>query len=364
MKTREHGEGARLSSRKSLRNDGDVQEKSLLKYTEKPLEPIRRPYEFKLSILIVNYNSGEMLLDCLESICATVKTDPFEVIVVDNDSKDSSIDSARDKYPEVRFIENSFNNWFTGGTNQAIEVSRGEYILCLNPDTVCRGNAIDELVSFLDSDPQAGLAAPRLLNGDGSLQPSCRNFLKSRYLILRHILPWKRLPDSWRKKAVLEYWDHDETIQPDWIIGACILVRRETVEDIGLKDEGFPMFHEETDWCYRMKKAGWGIWFVHTAEITHFGSQSAVKYWGSDLVLEFYKGKHRFVRKHFGPLSLLLHRLLLAGLLLLRLTVVLVRRVFSGNADLRQETVFLLKGMVIQLGLNGKNLPGIPHRKF
>ncbi|MCK4806083.1 MAG: glycosyltransferase family 2 protein [Candidatus Aegiribacteria sp.] len=325
-----------------------------MKYTEKPLEPIHRPCKFKLSILIVNYNSGEMLTDCLESIFSTVKTEPLEVIVVDNDSQDGSIEAAREKHTEVHFIENNFNNWFTGGTNQAIGESRGEYLLCLNPDTVCHENAIDDLVNFLDRNPEAGLAAPKLLSGDGSLQPSCRNFLKSRYLLLRHILPWKRLPGSWRKKAVFEYWDHDETIRSDWIIGACILVRRETVEDIGLKDEGFPMFHEETDWCYRMKKAGWGIWFIHTAEVTHFGSQSAVKYWGGDLILEFYKGKHRFVRKHFGLMPLLLHRSLLAGLLFLRLTCVLVRRVFSKNAGLRQETSFLLKGMAIQLGLNWK----------
>ncbi len=327
-----------------------------MKYTEKPLEPLRRPFEFKLSILIVNYNSGEMLLDCLESIYDTVKTEPLEVIVVDNNSQDGSIAAAKEKYPEARCIENGFNNWFSGATNQAIEASRGEYLLCLNPDTLCHENAIDELVKFLDRNPETGLAAPKLLNGDGSLQPSCRHFLKSRHLLMQHILPWKRLSNSWRKQWVLEYWDHDETIQPDWIIGACILVRRETIEDIGLKDEGFPMFHEETDWCYRMKKADWNIWFVHTAAVTHFGSQSATVYWGKDLILEFYKGKHRFVRKHFGLLPLLLHRFLLAGLLFLRLTGVLVRRLCSGNANLNQETSFLLKGMAIQLGLNGKKL--------
>jgi len=326
-----------------------------LKYTDKPLEPISRPFEVKLSILIVNYNGGEMLLDCLDSISATVKTVPFEVIVVDNNSRDGSMDAAEKKHPEVRCIKNDFNNWFTGGTNQAIEASLGEYLLCLNPDTLCHENAIDDLVNFLDSNPRAGLAAPRLLNGDGSLQPSCRNFLKSRFLLLRHILPWKRLPNSWRKKAVLEYWDHDETIQSDWIIGACVMVRRETVEEIGLKDEGFPMFHEETDWCYRMQMAGWGIWFVHTACITHFGSQSAIKYWGSDLILEFYKGKHRFVRKHFGLLPLFLHRFLLAALLFLRLAAVLIRRIFSKNTQFRQEISFLRRGIAIQLGLSGSN---------
>lgn len=320
-----------------------------MKYTETALEPVGYPADFKLSILIVNYNAGEMLGGCLESIYATVRTEPFEVIVVDNNSSDSSIEAARKLFPRVGYIENDFNNWFTGGMNQAIRRSRGEYLLCLNPDTVCHEHAVDRLVDFLDSNPGAGLVAPKLLNGDGSLQPSCRNFLTSGNLLLQHILPWKWFPNSLRRRGVLEYWDHDETIRSDWIIGACILVRRKTIEDTGLKDESFPMFHEETDWCYRMKKTGWETWFLHTAEVTHFGSQSAMKYWGADLILEFYKGKHRFIGKHYGRLPLFFHRFLLAGLLSLRLAVVLVRRIFSGNPALKQETAFLLKGLAIQL---------------
>jgi len=306
-----------------------------VKFREKQLKPGGSGCDTRLSILIVNYNGGKMLSDCLASVYATVTTEPMEVIVVDNDSKDGSIDAARDKYPQTKILQNDFNNWFTGGTNQAILESSGEYLLCLNPDTVCHEGAIDDLVAFLDSHPHAGLVAPKLLNGDGSLQPSCRNYLRSRHLILQHILPWKLLPNSWRKRAVFEYWDHDETIRVDWIIGACILVRRKTVEAIGLKDEGYPMFHEETDWCYRMSRDAWDIWFLHTAEITHFGSQSALKY----------------VKKHFGGFPLLLHRGLLAGLLSLRLAGVLIRRIFSSNEDLKRETTFLLKGLAIQLGI-------------
>ena len=328
--------------------------KSQLMYHDKPLEPLDGPCEFRLSILIVNTNSGQLLTDCLESIYSTVRTKPFEVIVVDNNSDDGSVEAAKSGFPDVRFICNSYNNWFTGGTNQAIVESRGENLLCLNPDTICHPGAIDGMVEFMENHPNAGLAGPKLLNGDGTLQPSCRNYLTSRRLVLQHIFPWKKAPNSWRKHAVLEYWDHDETMEVDWIIGACILLPRKAVEEIGLKDEGYPIFHEETDWCYRLKKAGWHTWFLHDLEITHFGSTTVSKLWGRGLVLEFYKGKHRFLRKQYGAFALFVHRLLLTGLLSLRLMFLLFRRIFSRNPELKQETFVLLRGIAIQLGLNGK----------
>lgn len=324
---------------------------------EKPLPQLPPGPDMELSVLIVNYNSGRMLADCIRSVYSTVSTAPMEVIVVDNDSTDGSAEAASKEFPGASFILNDFNNWFTGGTNQAILASRGRYLLCLNPDTVCHPGAIDGLVEFLESTPKAGVAGPRLLNGDGTLQPSCRKFLKSRYLLLKHILPWSMLPNGWKRRVVLEYWDHSGTIRSDWVIGACVLVRRKAVEEVGLKDEGFPMFHEETDWCCRMWNKGWETWFLHTSKVTHFGSQSALKYWGDDLILEFYKGKHRFIRKHFGPLPLLLHRGLLACLLLLRLIAVSLRRLFRPTDFLRRETAFLRKGMAIQLGLSGGTVP-------
>jgi len=310
-------------------------------------EPVR------LSILIVNYNGGTQLRDCLSSVYETVKTAPMEVIVVDNASSDDSVREAAGAFPQVKFIENDENRWFTGGSNQAAAACSGEYMLFLNPDTVCHEDAVDALVRFLDDNPRAGIVGPRLLNGDGTLQPSCRKFLKSRYLVLKHLLPWSVLPDSWKRRMILEYWSHDETVEVDWLVGACLLARRKAVAEVGLKDEGFPMFHEETDWCYRMKEKGWSTWFLHTARITHFGSQSTSKRWGDRLILEFYRGKHRFIRKHFGPAALFVHRVLLAGLLGARLVAVTARRLLEDDEALRSEISFLLGGIAIQLGLGG-----------
>jgi len=293
-----------------------------------------------------------MLLDCIRSIYETLKTPAYEIIVVDNASTDGSVEAVRLTYPDVILIENDYNNWFTGATNQAMLESRGEYILCLNPDTICKPHAIDRLIRFLDDHPAVGVVGPRLLNGDESLQPSCRNFLTNRRLVLQHIFPWHSMPNSWRKHTVLEYWDHDEILEVDWIIGACILVRRTAVEEVGLKDEGYPIFHEETDWCYRFNKAGWSTWFLPDAEVIHFGSQTVSKLWGRGLVLEFYKGKHRFIHKHYGHSALLMHRILLSMLLLARLIKTMLLGTLRSSDEYREQLTIIKRALALQLGLD------------
>jgi len=307
--------------------------------------------EIPLSILIVNTNSRDLLLDCLRSVYDTVRT-PFEIIVVDNASTDGSVEAVRDQFLSVHLVVNSRNNWFTGATNQATRASNGAFLLCLNPDTICHPDAIDRMVHFLESHPRVAVVGPRLLNGDGSLQPSCRNFLTNRRLVLQHLLPWRRLPNAWRAHAVLEYWDHDSPRRVDWVIGACILVRRTAVAEVGLKDEGYPIFHEETDWCYRFRQAGWETWFIPDGRVTHFGSQTVSKLWGRGLVIEFYKGKHRFIRTHYGRGALIIHRALLAALLLTRLVrAYLARTVRREHPD--GEIDVLRRALALQIGIAG-----------
>jgi GT2 family glycosyltransferase len=159
------------------------------------------------------------------------------------------------------------------------------------------------------------------------------------------------MPNGWRKRAVLEYWDHDATTQVDWVIGACILVRRTAIEEIGLKDENYPIFHEETDWCYRLKQAGWETWFLHDVDVTHFGSQTVSKLWGKGLVLEFYKGKHRFIRKHYGLLALIIHRFLLSGMLLTRLIFAAFRSVLFRRKESRDQLAIVFRAIRLQMGV-------------
>jgi N-acetylglucosaminyl-diphospho-decaprenol L-rhamnosyltransferase len=204
--------------------------------------------------------------------------------------------------------------------------------------------AVQALVSYLRRNPHVGGVGPQLLNEDGSLQPSCRDFLTSRNLLLQHLVPWRLFPRHWRGASVLEYWDHRSPRKVDWVIGAALMVRSTAVRDVGLKDEAYPIFHEETDWCYRMYQAGWEVHFVPAARITHLGGKTVKGMWGDRLVLEFYKGKHTFIRKHYGLRALVLHRFLLAGLLLLRCAR-------PGTTRARRRVAW--EGLLLQLGLWG-----------
>ena len=261
----------------------------------------------------------------------TKETD-FEIIVTDNNSKDGSVEAMREKFPEAALIENKKNAGFTEANNQSIVISRGEYIFCLNPDCKVLDCAIDKMVKYMDEHPQVGILGSKLLNGDMTLQPSTRNFLRARNLLIQHLVPWKLLPHKWAGKYVLEYWDHDYIREVDWIIGASLMIRRKCVEDIGLKDESYFIFHEDNDWCWRASVKGWKVHFLPEAEIIHYGSQTVKSIWGNKLNLEVYKAQHTFIRKNWGEFALFRHRLLISILILFRMLVTNVLRL-AGKVE-------------------------------
>jgi len=277
------------------------------------------PGAVDLSVVIVSHNSSAVLPDCLRSVFATAGELRLEAFVVDNASTDDTLALVRRDFAQVIVIANEENRWFSAANNKAIRQARGRHVLCFNPDTVVGPNALREMVRFLDGHPRAGAVGVKLLNRDGSLQPSCRNFLTSRSLLIQHAVPWRLLPKRLAGRFVLEYGAHDRPRRVDWLIGACLAVRRETIDEIGLKDEAFPMFHEETDWCMRIRRAGFEVWFLPSAEVVHLGGTSTVERWGDAVVLEYYRAKLHFVRKHYGPAALLAHRVLISGLFALRL---------------------------------------------
>ena len=272
-----------------------------------------------LTVVIVSHNSAAVLPDCLRSVESASAGLRVEVFVVDNASTDGTPDLVRREFPGAILVANAENRWFSAANNQAIRESEGRHVLCLNPDTVVGANALREMVRFLDENPRAGAVGVRLLNRDGSLQPSCRSFLTNRNLLLQHAVPWRLLPKRLAGRFVQELDPHDRPRRVDWLIGACLAVRRETIDEIGLKDEAFPMFHEETDWCMRIRRAGFEVWFLPSAEVVHLGGTSTVERWGDAVVLEYYRAKLHFVRKHYGPAALLAHRVLISGLFALRL---------------------------------------------
>jgi GT2 family glycosyltransferase len=314
---------------------------------------MQQTVENRVSVAIVNTNTRDLLAACLSSLYATTPEMDLEVIVVDNASTDGSVAMLRERFPSVSLILNDVNRWFTGATNQAIEESTGEFVFCLNPDTIVHPGAVQALVFYLQQNPKVGAVGPRLLNEDGSLQPSCRDFLTSWNLVLQHLVPWRLLPPRWRGVRVAEYWDHRSRRRVDWVIGAALMVRSDVVTAIGLKDEAYPIFHEETDWCYRMRQEGWEVHFVPEARITHLGGKTVKGMWGDRLVLEFYKGKHTFIRKHYGLGALVLHRVLLAAMLLVR---------WAHPGTTRAGRRMAWEGLRLQIGLCDRPQPVPPGR--
>lgn len=230
------------------------------------------------SIVIVTHNSLSPVEKCLRSLEEHPPGGEYEIIVVDNASGDGTPEMIGESFPFVRLIANEDNRGYSKGVNQAFLVSSGRYFLILNPDIIVREDSIDALVRFMDDTPEAGIAGSKLVFPDGSVQPSCRSFYTIKALFLRRTFLGKFFP---RARALREHlmsdFDHAEAREVDWIIGACMIVRRETVEEVGLMDERFFLYFEDTDWCYRMKQHGRQVWYVPASVMIHLYERSSAK---------------------------------------------------------------------------------------
>lgn len=230
----------------------------------------------KLSIVIVSWNVKKDLVNCLRSIGENPAYKSFEVIVIDNASTDSTVETVRNEFPEIVVITNSQNLGFAAANNQGIEKSRGEYILLLNPDTIVQLNSLNVLIEFMDENEDVGICGPQLLNQNGTIQPSVRGFPTFRGALYRHtIFKYLRLFRYEYKKWLMKSFDHKTKMDVDQVMGAALMIRQSIIDRIGVMDEGFFMYYEEVDLCYRIKQAGWRVVFVPTAVITHSGGQSS-----------------------------------------------------------------------------------------
>jgi hypothetical protein len=259
-----------------------------------------------LSVVIVSWNTRELLRRCLQSLERELVGIDAEVFVVDNNSWDGSPDMVADEFPWVNLVRNKTNRGFAAANNQAIRFSEGRRILLLNPDTEVHPNAIRTLLEFLDDHPAAGVVAPQLLNSDGSVQRSCRAFPTFESMLYELIGLSRLFPNQtrFRQYKMLDF-DHSYEREVDQPEGACLLVRREVIESIGMLDEGYFMLFEEVDWCYMIKEAGWEIWFTPTAQVVHHHGQS-IKQVKVKMIFCSHRGLYRFWRKHYaGELALL-----------------------------------------------------------
>jgi GT2 family glycosyltransferase len=264
-----------------------------------------------VSVIIVNWNTGNLLSRCLQCIDADPADLPLEVIVVDNASSDDSLSLLREQFPTVRVIANSDNVGFAKAVNQGIRAAQGEYFLLLNSDAFIYPGALNALWQAMEARPETGAAGCHLVYEDGRLQRSCFAFPTLwteswRCLGLDRFFPKSHIFGAYQ----MTYWDLDDSREVDCIMGACLLIRRETLDEIGLLDERFFMFSEEVDLCYRMKQAGWKVFFVHDATATHIWGGSS-RMISRKSFLELYKSRVMFFRKHYGPMNAFILKTLL-----------------------------------------------------
>jgi GT2 family glycosyltransferase len=244
-----------------------------------------------ISIIVVSFNTRGLVLDCLTSVYETVKNISFEVWLVDNNSTDGTVEAVRKAYPDVAIIENKENRGFAAANNQALRQMNGRYALLLNSDTVLTSEAIRKLYEFMEFAHEAGMACGQLLNQDGSKQNSIASFpslltLLANETALRILMP-HRFPSKRR--------DYDSPIEVDSGIGACLMVRKEAIDDVGLFDERYFFFFEETDWAYRMRRNKWAVFFVPHARIYHAQGKAVGS--GVNSRIMFYRSRYAFFKK-------------------------------------------------------------------
>jgi len=291
-----------------------------------------------LSIIIVNWNTKEFLLSCVRSVFENEQRISSEVILVDNGSQDGSGSEVKKAFPLVHLIQNEKNVGFAGAVNQGLQKASGRYVLLLNPDTRVKNGAIERLMSFMDAHPKAGISGAQLLNSDGSKQNSIANFPSLvTELLNKSLLRWLS-PEKFPGKEII----YSEPMDVDSVIGACMMVRRDAWDQVGLLDEDYFLFLEETDWCYRMKRAGWKIYHVPDAEVYHFQGKSAKKEKKRARV-EYFRSRYHFFKKNKGKLQwfiLLVGLLIRLGFELLSMTVASLVTFFLVKTWRKKLTIY------------------------
>ncbi len=278
-----------------------------------------------LSVVIVNYNVRQFLENALGSIQRAMEGLQGEIFVVDNASDDGSVEMVRDAFPDVCLIENKENIGFARANNLALTRARGRFLLLINPDTVVQEDTFRVMIRFFDEHPDAGLAGCKILNPNGSIQLPCRRSFPTPWVAftkvfgLAALFPGSRLFGRYN----LTYLSPDETYPVDAVSGSFMMLRREVYETIGGLDEGFFMYGEDLDWCYRVQQSGKKVYYVHSTKIIHFKGESTRRSEIDELKV-FYGAMQVFVEKHFGKSSVV--KLLLNAGILFRQSVAWVGR--------------------------------------
>lgn len=267
-----------------------------------------------LTILIVSYNTRDLLATCLRSLPRALTQHTYEVVVADNASVDGSVTTLRREFPDVQVVEMGSNTGFARATNRAMAQGNGRHFLLLNSDTEALPGSLDVLIDFLDATRVAGVAAPQLLNSDLTDQGTARSFptpaaaLFGRKALLTRLFPG----NPWAQRYMVgRQHVGEEPFSVDWVSGACFMVPRSVVDEVGALDEGFFMHWEDADWCHRIADAGYQVYCVPRARVVHHEGQSERVFGGAGprrrpgrpprLVWVFHRSAYRYFVKHHAP---------------------------------------------------------------
>lgn len=298
-----------------------------------------------VSVVIVNWNTKKHLVNCLGSLVDCPNRYSQEIVVVDNASSDGSPEAVEARFPQVKLIKNKENFGFARANNIGIRASTGRYVCLINSDVIVQDGCIEKLMKFMDANPSAGLAGPRILNPDGSLQVSCRHF-PSLWNNLCQVLGFNKLfPKSvFFSEPFMKHWSHNEILKVDALSGCFWMVCRKALDEVGLLDEAFFFYGEDMDWCKRFNDAGWDVKFYPGAEAIHFGGASS-----SNAPIRFYlemqKADLQYWRKHHGRLGQSAYWMIILLRQLVRLPAYTLIYVFLPGA--RSESVFKMKRSIV-----------------
>lgn len=284
-----------------------------------------------VSIIIVAWNVRQLVYDCLKSVYDETKGINFEVIYVDNASEDGSVEMVKKEFPDVRIIENQKNEGFIRANNQAIEISRGRYVLLLNSDTLVLDNAIAKTVKFADEHPEAAAVGCKVFYADRSLQRDCFMYPSLLNMLISATYLNKIFPKSkFFGRERMTWWDFNDVREVQTICGCYSLVRMEAIKQVGVMDEAYYVYGDDPDWCYRFNKAGWKNLFMPHAQIIHYGGQNT-SHRPEKFKLQLYGSILIFMRLHRSRLEFILACILVALTLFIRIPYWVLRALFDKN---------------------------------
>lgn len=289
-----------------------------------------------LSIVVVSFNTKDVLRECLARVDKYSQGIETEVLVVDNNSSDGSVEMISTEFPDFKLIANSENLGFAAGNNVALRIAKGRYVLLLNSDAYLLDDTLEKTLKYMENNPECGILGVKLISEDGSMQPSARNLPDplSKFLVMSGLSD--RYPGSrFFGSPDYKWWNHQEVKEVGWVPGAYFLIRKDVINEIGLLDERYFMYFEEIDYCLHAARSDWKVVFYPDARVIHLGGQSSARtkkritISGKQLINFRVASEFRYYRKNYGLLTLCLS----AGVEILWRTIVLIRNIMSDDMD-------------------------------